>query len=60
MKAQRFIQQHQTQLTLISAVLIAIGYIGKYVLDATVVYNGALILASIIAAVPIMMHATKR
>ncbi|KRK97527.1 cadmium transporting P-type ATPase [Secundilactobacillus odoratitofui DSM 19909 = JCM 15043] len=57
MKAQRFIQQHQTQLTLISAVLIAIGYIGKYVLDATVVYNGALILASIIAAVPIMMHA---
>lgn len=57
MKAQRFIQQHQTQLTLISAVLIAIGYIGKYVLDASVVYNGALILASIIAAVPIMMHA---
>lgn len=57
MKAQRYIQQHQTQITLISAVLIALGFLGKYVFQSTLIYNGSFILASIIAAVPIMMHA---
>ncbi|GAX00797.1 heavy metal translocating P-type ATPase [Secundilactobacillus silagei] len=57
MKFQRFIQKYQNQITLISAVLIAIGFAGKYLLQSTVVYDWAFILASIIAAVPIMIHA---
>lgn len=57
MKFQRYIQKHQNQITLASAILIAIGFAGKYLLKSTMVYNWAFILASIIAAVPIMIHA---
>ncbi|GAX07394.1 cation-transporting ATPase [Secundilactobacillus silagincola] len=57
MKFQRYIQNHQNQITLASAILIAIGFAGKYLLSSTVVYDWAFILASIIAAVPIMIHA---
>ena len=57
MKFQRFIQKHQNQITLASAILIAIGFVGKYLLQSTIVYDWAFILASIIAAVPIMIHA---
>ncbi len=45
MKFQRFIQKYQNQITLISAVLIAIGFAGKYLLQSTVVYDWAFILA---------------
>lgn len=57
MKFQRYIQNHQNQITLASAILIAIGFAGKYLLSSTLVYDWAFILASIIAAVPIMIHA---
>ncbi|GAX04939.1 cation-transporting ATPase [Secundilactobacillus pentosiphilus] len=57
MKFQRYIQKHQNQITLASAILIALGFAGKYLLNSTVVYDWAFILASIIAAVPIMIHA---
>ncbi|MTV81588.1 heavy metal translocating P-type ATPase [Secundilactobacillus folii] len=57
MKFQRFIQKYQTQITLISAILIVLGFAGKYLFNSMVIYNWAFILASIIAAVPIMIHA---
>jgi Cd2+/Zn2+-exporting ATPase len=57
MKIQRFIQQHQTHITLASAILIALGFFAKFVLHSTIVYDWSFILASIIAAVPIMIHA---
>ncbi|MCH5461912.1 heavy metal translocating P-type ATPase [Lactobacillus sp. LC28-10] len=57
MKFQRYIQNHQNQITLASAILIAIGFAGKYLLNSIIVYDWAFILASIIAAVPIMIHA---
>lgn len=57
MKFQRYIQNHQNQITLISAILIALGYIGKYLLQSTLVYDWAFIVASIIAAIPIVLHA---
>lgn len=57
MRFQRFIQKHQTQITLISAILIATGFAIKYLFQSILIYNWVLILASIIAAVPIMLHA---
>lgn len=57
MKIQRFIQQHQTHITLASAILIALGFFAKFGLHSTIIYDWSFILASIIAAVPIMIHA---
>ncbi|MFC6171149.1 heavy metal translocating P-type ATPase [Loigolactobacillus jiayinensis] len=56
MKFQNWIQNHINQITLITAVLIVLGYAGKFA-GSQLTYNVVLAVASIIAAVPIMLHA---
>lgn len=56
MKFQNWIQNHINQITLLSAVLIVLGYAGKFA-GSLLTYNIVLAVASIIAAVPIMIHA---
>ncbi|BAP84878.1 cadmium transporting P-type ATPase [Paucilactobacillus hokkaidonensis JCM 18461] len=57
MKFQKFIQEHNNQITLITAILIVAGFFSKYALNNTTGYDIILAVASIIAAVPIVMHA---
>ena len=57
MKFQKYVQDHNNQITLITAILIAAGYLSKYALNSLLGYNVILAVASVIAAVPIMMHA---
>ena len=57
MKFQKYVQNHNNQITLITAILIAAGYLSKYALNSLLGYNVILAVASVIAAVPIMMHA---
>ncbi len=56
MKFQRWLQAHTTAITIASALLIAVGYLGKW-LGSTWGYAVPLMVASIIAAVPIAIHA---
>lgn len=56
MKFQKWIQVHKKQITLATGLLIILGYLGK-LLQWSFLYQGALILASIIAVLPIAMHA---
>ncbi|MFD0896880.1 heavy metal translocating P-type ATPase [Loigolactobacillus binensis] len=56
MKFQNWIQNHINQITLLTAVLIVLGYAGKFA-GSSLTYNIVLAVASIIAAVPIMLHA---
>lgn len=57
MKLQLWIEKHTTQITAITAVLIAAGYASKYLLQLPVAYAILLAVASIIAVVPIALHA---
>lgn len=57
MKFQRYVQKYQNQITLISAILIVLGFAGKYLFNSTIIYDWSFIAASVIAAVPIMIHA---
>lgn len=57
MKFQKFIQDHNNQITALTAVLIVAGYVIKYALGNSTGYDVTLAMASIIAAVPIVMHA---
>lgn len=57
MKVQRYIQSHQTQITIISAILIVAGYLSRYALGSVPAYNWTLAIASIIAVTPIAIHA---
>lgn len=57
MKFQKYVQDHNNQITLITAILIVAGYLSKYALNSLLGYNVILAVASVIAAVPIMMHA---
>lgn len=57
MKFQLWIEKHTTQITAITAVLIAAGYASKYLLQLPVAYAILLAVASIIAVVPIALHA---
>ncbi|WP_125580355.1 heavy metal translocating P-type ATPase [Lacticaseibacillus suibinensis] len=57
MKFQLWIEKHTTQITAITAVLIAAGYASKYLLQLPVAYALLLAVASIIAVVPIALHA---
>ncbi|WP_390404952.1 heavy metal translocating P-type ATPase [Lacticaseibacillus jixiensis] len=59
MKFQLWLQKHTNHLTAIVAVLIVIGYASKYLAQNTLVYNAALIIASIIAVLPIALHAVQ-
>ncbi|MCT3559466.1 cation-transporting P-type ATPase, partial [Lentilactobacillus buchneri] len=58
MKFQRYINQHTNQITLITAVLIGVGLLGK-VVDSDMVYTVSFIAASIISAVPIVLRAVS-
>ncbi|KRL80706.1 heavy metal translocating P-type ATPase [Secundilactobacillus paracollinoides] len=57
MKFQHFIQDHQNHITLISAILIVAAYLSQFGLHNQFGYTIAMMLASIIAAIPIMIHA---
>lgn len=57
MKFQKYVQDHNNQITLITAILIVAGYLSKYALNSLLGYNVILAVSSVIAAVPIMMHA---
>lgn len=57
MKFQKFIQDHNHQITLLTAILIVAGYLTKYGLGSTTGEAIMLAVASIIAAIPIVIHA---
>lgn len=56
MKFQRWLQTHNNQITLLTGILIVAGYGAKF-LGSLFFYNLILAIASLIAAVPIVMHA---
>lgn len=57
MKFQKFIQDHNHQITLLTAILIVAGYLTKYGLGSMTGEAIMLAVASIIAAIPIVIHA---
>ncbi|WP_125604760.1 heavy metal translocating P-type ATPase [Lapidilactobacillus bayanensis] len=57
MKFQLFIQKHTNQITGATAALIVLGYLSKYFLGNNLIYQVSLAVASIIAVIPIAMHA---
>ncbi|WP_057909938.1 heavy metal translocating P-type ATPase [Lentilactobacillus parabuchneri] len=56
MKFQKYINQHTNQITLVTAILIGVGLLGK-VLNSDMIYTVSFIAASIISAVPIILRA---
>lgn len=54
---QREILARKNQITLVSGILILIGLFGHFVLQSTVVFNTAFIIASILGATPIAIQA---
>jgi len=57
MKFQQFLTKHTNQITLITGILIALGFLSKYALNYTLGYQIILAVASIIAVVPIAVRA---
>lgn len=57
MKLQQFLTKHTNQITLITGILIALGFLSKYALNYTFGYQVILAVASIIAVVPIAVRA---
>lgn len=57
MKLQQFLTKHTNQITLITGILIALGFLSKYALNYTLGYQVILAVASIIAVVPIAVRA---
>ncbi|GEL12756.1 haloacid dehalogenase [Lapidilactobacillus concavus] len=57
MKFQIYIQKHTTQITWTTAALIVAGFLSKYLINSTVFYQIFLAVASIIAVIPIAIHA---
>lgn len=56
MKFQKWIQDHSNHITVLSAILIVLGFIGKFA-GAVFLYKAALAVASILAVIPIAIHA---
>ncbi|KAF1302669.1 MULTISPECIES: heavy metal translocating P-type ATPase [Enterococcus] len=56
MKFQKWIQDHSNHITWITAALIVVGFVGKFA-GVMLLYKLALALASIIAVIPIAIHA---
>lgn len=54
---QRYILGKKNQITLISAILIVLGFYGKFGLDNMIIFNGSLIIASIFGIAPIAIQA---
>ncbi|BDZ32232.1 heavy metal translocating P-type ATPase [Lactiplantibacillus sp. WILCCON 0030] len=57
MKFQQFLTKHTNQITLITGVLIVLGFLSKYALNFTLGYQLILAVASIIAVIPIAVRA---
>lgn len=57
MKFQQFLTKHTNQITLITGILIALGFLSKYALNYTLGYQLILAVASIIAVIPIAVRA---
>jgi len=54
---QRYILGKKNQITLISAILIALGFYGRFGLDNMFIFNVSLIVASILGIAPIAIQA---
>ncbi|WP_338471628.1 heavy metal translocating P-type ATPase [Niallia sp. XMNu-256] len=54
---QRFILSKKNPITLISAILIALGFFGRFALENMVIFNWSLIIASILGVAPIAIQA---
>lgn len=54
---QRFILRKKNQITLMSSVLIVLGFYGRFGLDNMVIFNWSLIIASILGVAPIAIQA---
>lgn len=54
---QRYILSKKNQITLISAILIVLGFFGRFVLDNITIFNWSLIIASILGIAPIAIQA---
>src|SRR5690625_4864663 len=57
MKMQRYILSKRNAITFMSAILIILGFFGKFALDNLVLFNWSLIIASIIGVAPIAIQA---
>src|SRR5690625_4607692 len=54
---QRYILRKKNQITLISVILIVVGFFGRFALDNMMIFNGSLIIASILGISPIAIQA---
>lgn len=54
---QRYILSKKNQITLISAILIVIGFLSRFAFDHTTLFNGSLVIASILGIAPIAIQA---
>ena len=54
---QRYVLRHKNQITLISGLLIALGFLGRFAMDNRVVFDWSLIIASVIGVTPIAIQA---
>jgi len=54
---QRYVLSRKNPITLISAILIALGFFSHFVLENTTLFNGSFIIASIFGAAPIAIQA---
>ena len=54
---QRYILSQKNNITWISGILIVVGFIGRFALDNMVIFNWALIIASILGVAPIAIQA---
>lgn len=54
---QRYILGKKNQITLISGLLIVLGFFGRFVLDNLIMFNGSLIIASVLGIAPIAIQA---
>lgn len=54
---QKFILSKKNFITLISAILIALGFLGRFGLENNLLFNGSLIIASILGVAPIAIQA---
>lgn len=56
---QRYILRKKNSITLISAILIVFAFFGRFALDNIVIFNGALMIASVLGAAPIAIQAVQ-
>jgi len=54
---QRYVLRHKNQITLISGLLIVLGFLGRFAMDNMMVFDWSLIIASVIGVAPIAIQA---